>query len=267
MMPTLLDTQNAFMRSLLAHDDAQAAVQIIADGLPSEARLNIYRNTFVATLTTALRLSYPAVHQLVGVEFFESAARVFIEATAPESAYLNEYGATFPDFLAGFPPADSVPYLSDVARLEWAVNRALHADDAPAINLGRLSTIAPEDQNRIVFVPHPAVSLVQSPYPIDDIWRAVLAKDDEAIASIDLTSDPVRLLVHRRDSGIEVIRASEPTWRFAVALFSSKPLQAAFDAAGDLDPSVLLGDHLAAGRLIDFRVLDESMTSMLEKLS
>lgn len=266
-MPTLLETQNAFMKGLVAHDSAAAAAHIIADGLLPEARLSIYRNTFIATLTTTLRLSYPAVRQLVGSEFFESASRVFIEAAPPESAYLNEYGAAFPEFLAGFPPAESVSYLPDVARLEWAVNRALHADDIPAIDLGRLSTIAPENHNRIVFVPHPAVGLVESRYPVDEIWRAVLAEDDAAIASIDLTSGPVRLLVHRRDSGIEVIRASEPAWRFAVELFSSTPLQAAFDAAADLDSTVLLGDHLAAGRLIDFRVIDEYMTGMLETAS
>jgi len=51
---------------------------VLADGLPPEARLGIYRNNFTGTLTAALKLCYPAVHRLVGAEFFEGAARIFI---------------------------------------------------------------------------------------------------------------------------------------------------------------------------------------------
>src|SRR5260370_42504507 len=82
-MPTLLEIQRAVRRSLVAHDDMPAAAYIVADELLPEARLNIYRNTFSATLTTALRLSFPAIHRLVGAEFFESAARIFIEDELP----------------------------------------------------------------------------------------------------------------------------------------------------------------------------------------
>jgi len=43
------------------------------------------------------------------------------------AAALAEYGDGFADFLAGFAPAQSLPYLADVARLEWAINAAYHA--------------------------------------------------------------------------------------------------------------------------------------------
>src|SRR6267378_6124166 len=126
IVPALHELQRAVYRSLVAHDDDDAGVYIRADGVAAAARLSVYRNTFIGTLTNALRLSYPAVHRLVGVEFFETSARMFIEGQPPRSAYLDEYGAAFPEFLARFPAATSVPYLADVARLEWAVNRALH---------------------------------------------------------------------------------------------------------------------------------------------
>ena len=104
-MPTLLEIQRAVHRSLIARDDAQAVAYIVADELLPEVRLNIYRNTFIGALTTALRLSFPAVHRLVGDEFFESAARIFIEEEPPRSAYLDNYGTGFPEFLAKFRPA------------------------------------------------------------------------------------------------------------------------------------------------------------------
>src|SRR6516164_2995967 len=114
-MPTLLEIERAVYRSLVEHDDEAATQHIAVDGLAPEARLNVYRNTFISTLTTALRLSFPAVHRLVGAEFFESVARIFIEAAPPRSAYLGEYGADVPEFLKSFPPAASLAYLSGAA--------------------------------------------------------------------------------------------------------------------------------------------------------
>ena len=46
-MPTLLELEHAIFRSLVEHDDRAAAPHILADGLAPEARLNVYRNTFV----------------------------------------------------------------------------------------------------------------------------------------------------------------------------------------------------------------------------
>ena len=53
-----------------------------AAGSTAAERLDVYRNTFLSSLTTALRISYPAVHRLVGGEFFEGAAQSFIQAPA-----------------------------------------------------------------------------------------------------------------------------------------------------------------------------------------
>lgn len=255
-MPTLHEIQRAVHRSLIACDDTQAAEYIVADDIAAAARLNIYRNTFAATLTNALRLSFPSIHRLVGDAFFESAARMFIEQQPPQRAYLDEYGAAFPEFLAGFVPAASLPYLPDVAELEWAVNRALHAPDADMLDLSHLAAIDPADQDHIGFVPHPSVSLVRSNYPVDMIWRAVLAGDDAGMAQIELSSGSVWLLVQRSENRVEVTPCSESAWRFASELFATRPFWVAIDAAPEIDASILLADHIAAGRLIGFRLVD-----------
>ena len=255
-MPTLLELQRAVGRSIIAGDDAGAARYVLADGLPSEARLGIYRNNFIANATTALRLAYPAIHRLVGAEFFEGTARSFIAAEPPRRADLDTYGEEFPQFLAGFPPAGALPYLAGVARLEWAVNRALHAPDMEPLDLSRLAAIAAAEHGHVAFRPHPSVALVEADHPVDAIWRAVLAQDDDAMASIDLAAGPVRLIVERRATGVEVMRLEEPAWRFAAALCASRPLQRAIEAAPEVDAAALLAEHLAAGRLIGFELVD-----------
>jgi hypothetical protein len=253
-VPTLLEVQRAMHRSLVARDVGAADAFIVADRLAPGERLAIYRNTFVGTLTTALRLSYPAVHRLVGAEFFEGAACIFIEQHPPHSAYLDEYGAAFPEFLARFPAAATLPYLPGVARLERAVSFALHAPDIEPLDISALSGVDPTDYGRIVFRPHPSFGLVEADCPVDAIWRSVLARDQPAMAAIDLGSGPVWLFVQRIETGVDVMRTSEGEWRFAAKLCAGQPLQAALDTASGLDAAAALGGHLASGRFTDFRL-------------
>jgi len=252
-VPTLLEIQRAVRRSLLA-ESGEPDAYVVSDGLSPSARLRVYRNTMLGTLTTALRLSYPAVYRLVGPEFFEGAVRIFIEKEPPHSAYLDEYGIGFAEFLTRFQPATSVTYLPGVASLEWAVSRALHAPDVAPLDLSCLLAVDPADHGRIVFAPHPSVGLVQADRPVDAIWRAVLAEDDAAMAAIDLASGPVWLLVQRFQTGVDVAHLSEREWRFAAQLCAGRRLQAALDEAPDLDASAALTGHLAAGRFTGFRL-------------
>lgn len=257
-MPALLEVQHALYRSLVERDDTGAAGHVVADGLTPAARLNIYRNTFAATLTTALRLSFPAVRLLVGAEFFEGAARIFMEAAPPTSAYLDEYGAEFPAFLERFPPAAALAYLADVARLEWAVSHALHAPDAAALDIAGLSAVAPADHGSVAFVPHPSLGLIEAAYPADAIWRAVLAEDEVAMAAVDLGAGPVRLLVQRLDAGVDVTGLDEPAWRFLAALCGGMPLGEAIASAPDLDAAAALAEHLAHGCFTSFVIPERS---------
>jgi hypothetical protein len=266
-VPTLLELQNAVGRAIVAREDDQAAAHIIADRLAPGARLNIYRNTFIGALTTALRLAYPAIYRLVGAEFFEGAAQIFVSEQPPRSAYLDEYGAEFADFLARFPPAASFSYLPGVARLEWAVNRALHAVDTEALEVTRLTAVDAVDHGRIRFTPHPAVSLIRADSPVDTIWRAVLEQDNAALAAIDLAAGPVWLIVQRQGAEVEVQRMSKAAWRFTAELYAGQPLQAALEMQLEIDAPALLAEHLSAGRFVDFALTSPGHTHTTGGLS
>lgn len=259
--PSLLELQRAMRASLVVHDDRGISAHVVPGAFTPDELLDIYRNTFASVLTTALRLSYPAVHRLVGTEFFEGAVRIFIEAHPPTSACLDDYGEEFPGFLSDFEPAASLFYLADVAWLEWAVNRALHARDVEPLDPHRVAALAEADRVRVSFAPHPSVTLLRVDHPADLIWHAVLEKDDAALSAIDPAGGPAWLLVQRPPAGVEVRRMSEPAWEFTSTLCAGRPLAAAFDEARDFDASVLLADHLAAGRFIDFRLNETSTTT------
>jgi Putative DNA-binding domain len=258
-MPTLLETQRA-MRTWLVDGERAAAAALLADGI-SPDRLDIYRNTFVANATRALRLTYPAVHKLVGDDFFEGAAAAFVVQHPPRSACFDFYGEVFAAFLTNFQPAASLAYLVDVAQLEWAVSRAVHADDVDPLDLARLVALSPEEQERVSFVPHPCVSLLSLTTPADAIWRAVLAGDDTALAAVDPAAGPVRLLVERGDCGPEVQRLGTAAWHFAAELCCGFPLGIVLAEVASAEEALAV--HLAAGRFVDFRLAPPELMASL----
>jgi len=265
-MPALREVQSAFGRALLQDGRTQSVPRELA---LDELAVGIYRNTCFSTLTTALGLSFPAVRRLVGAEFFEHAAREFLLTHVPVNAYLNDYGREFPAFLAQFAPAGSVTYLGDVAQLEWAVNRALHAADVAPLDLAALAALAAADAAlvaRLSFVPHPAISVLRLAAPADAIWRAVLDQDQAAMAALDPAAGPVWLLIERNAQGVQVRRMAPAAWQLTQRLCSGEPFQAALDesrsgAHSDQELNAVLADHLASGRFTSWRIPQETVLS------
>jgi hypothetical protein len=252
-LPALLELQQAVHEQLTAGNDDAIPTWIQAPPAEIAERVAVYRGTVLETLVRALRLSHPTVHRLVGDDFFHGAARVFAQQQLPAGADLDRYGDGFAEFLHDFAPCASLPYLADVARLDRAVHRALHADDAEPLAFGALADAAARiDADRLCFVPHPSLSLLCSPFPVDAIWRAVLEQDDDAMAAVDLESGPVHLTVERVAGSVEVTRIAASEWPSTQCLVQGRPLTELLAAAEPIDIPDLLARHFSAGRLVAF---------------
>ncbi len=235
-MPTLRELQADVRAALLGDDDRAAARRVAGDGLAPSARLAVYRHHVVASLTAALQATFPVVVRLVDARFFAYAADRYVRAEPPAGPCLFEYGATFPDFLAAFPPSRGLVYLPDVARLEWAMNAALHAPDAPPLTAGALRALPPDAHARLAPGLHPSVTLLESPWPVDRIWHAN-QPGAEPDARVDLDAGGVRLQIWRLGDEV-VFRALTPAaLAFRRALARERALAAAAAAALDADPA------------------------------
>jgi hypothetical protein len=253
-MPTLRDIQRDVAHSLLLRGDGAALAHIADDVVDAAERFNLYRNNVAITLIGALRLAYPAVDKLVGPDFYDGAARAFIARCPPRTACLDDYGGEFPDFLAAFPAAAALAYLPDVARLEWTVNMALHAPDAPALRPDALTDLAAGEHGGVGFVPHPSVRLLSVRYPADAIWRAVLDGDEAALGTIAMKIEPNWLIVQRQAAGIAVVRLDEDEASWTNRLFSGAALSEIMPGEESARFVALLADHLAGGRFAGFAV-------------
>ncbi|MDN7876565.1 HvfC/BufC N-terminal domain-containing protein [Burkholderia aenigmatica] len=248
--PTLVELQHAVRRRL--HGAADDVLPwIVPDGFAPEARLSIYRNTATAVLMNAICLAFPAVRRLVGAACFEGAAARFVDASPPESAWLDEYGAAFSDFLDQLPEVASIPYLADVARLEWHVNRVLHATDTPALEVVRLTSLDEGALGALRLCPRPAVRLAHCAFPADVIWRAVLEQDESVMREIRLDDGPVNLLVQRTAEGIDAVRLGDAEHRVAMALFAGESIRDALSLAPPADGYRLLTTLLARECFVD----------------
>lgn len=169
---SLADLQSGFIAHLRAPAAPPPDSLVASGGTPPNRRFNVYRNNVVASLIEALRASFPVVERLVGEEFFKATARAYIDHEPPKSPLMFLYGETFAAFLDAFPPAASVPYLGDVARLEFARLTAFHAEDKAPISIDHLSRLPQDQLGETEFQLHPSLTLLASRWPLFSLWAA-----------------------------------------------------------------------------------------------
>jgi len=170
-MPELLGFQEDFAAALRD----RARTPVVARRLAGaddviDRRMAIYRANMVAAADKALSAAYPVIRQAVGGEFFHGLAREHQRRTPSTSGDLTGYGAGFDDFLATFEHVQDMPWLPDLARLEWAAHVAYGAADAPAWDVAALAAIPPERQDAIRFRWSPGLAVVRSAYPVVRVW-------------------------------------------------------------------------------------------------
>jgi len=250
-MSRLLDLQSNLSAAILTGMTGSASAAIAPDRLAPGNRVQIHRNNFLTTLSEALAATFPVVARLVGDHCFYGLARRFIEKSPPATPCLFEYGGDFAYFLANQPILYGVPYVADVARLEWAFNVANTAADAPQMTPADLRSASPNHWERLGFTLHPSVGLVSSAFPIDRIWRAHQGTEGFEIR-VDLKGPTTRLLILRdRDNDIAWRRLSAAESAFLRGLRAGRGLDFACETAREKDPRFdapgFLGDLLHSG--------------------
>jgi hypothetical protein len=249
---SLPETQAEFLRCLFSGDAAP-------DQFPAQdaARFSVYRSAVFANLREALRAVFPVIERLTGGEFFDQAARRFVRDHPSTNGDLHRYGAQFPAFLASFEPAAALPYLADVARLEWLWHEAFHAADHGPPQLARLAAIPPSRWPDLRLKLQPACRMLHSPYPVHRIWQ-VNQPEHQGDESVDLDEGEARLLLYRAGYEVVVAPLSVGEFRFVEALSGedsvARALEAALARQPTLDAGALLRDLVGREIIVDFSV-------------
>jgi hypothetical protein len=228
--------QAEFARAILHGDVPDFAARIAGDAGRALRQLAIYRRAVLANLQGALRAAYPVVARIVGDAFFDEAARCHAEASPSASGDLNCFGGAFPAFLAAYPHAGPMPWLSDVARLEWAWHESLLAADAEGLDPAALARVPVERQPGIRFTLHPAVRLVRSAWPVLSLWEANQPGRD---GTPEREEGADEVLVWREEGRVRLALLSPPESAFVEAILRGRTVEEACGAA-DWDLPALL---------------------------
>ncbi len=243
-MRSLHELQASFAAGLLdSACDGVLTHLIPAQRMNTRDGLNVYRSNIFQNYRSALGDTYPVIQRLVGTDFFVQAVDAYIRATPSTSGDVHDYGEDFGEFLRTYPGAADLLYLTDMAKLEWAVHRSYHAADAATLDLAQLADIPEEALPALRFELHPSCRLVASPWPTLTIWRANQENADMQ-ALIDLDSGGEQILVIRTDVEVELSSLPAGDYAALAALLSGAALGAAFDAAQTQDETFDLGAFL-----------------------
>ncbi len=136
-MPSLADRQRQFAEALL---DPAAPIPHGLGGPAGTAgceRFAVYRNNVAVGLNEALRSSFPVINRLVGDEFSARWRRIMRCDRRPIRRCCSPTAVPFLTLSPGFEPALALPYLADVARLEWHWARGLSRRGGRPADAGR----------------------------------------------------------------------------------------------------------------------------------
>ena len=134
------------------HYRPSSASETIADSTFSpEQLIQVYRNNFIISLSEVLEATYPCCKAVVGEECFAQIARQHVLIQPLGEGNVTDYGDGFSDTINTQPAlVEAVPYLADLARLEWLVDRASqHVPVSTNFPLEQLANITEDNLGQV----------------------------------------------------------------------------------------------------------------------
>jgi uncharacterized protein (UPF0276 family) len=237
----LAATQQQLADALLA-PELPHTLDAIVRPAPLQARLSIYRANLAGAWGRALQSAYPVIAQLVGDEFLAALARAYGRQHAAQDPDLDAFGAAFPAFLAGFPHVADLPWLPDMARLEWLVHTAWSASDSPVLAPASLAGVAPDNFGASRLPWHPAAAVFSSEQAIVPLWQA--HQPDSAVPFPADLVQPSHALVFRTGWRPDVLVLDASSAAALAALQGGMTVDMALEAALAVDSAFDLGPRL-----------------------
>lgn len=255
-MPAVAEAQAWIARALLGAEE-HGISPVLVGGANPRARFAIHARNYEESLWAVLAAKFPATIWLAGAQMVDAAARAFLRARPPRRPCVAEYGADFPEFLAHFDGARTLPYLRAFAELEWAVGQvSIAVDRAPlawsvfvAVGVERLLGAQVDLQE--------GARYVRAAWRIDELMKTFLQgpePDRFQLAEVDTC---IEVRGSRGAVAIERLEPAELAFRSSLA--AGRPIEAAAGEALEVDEGFDVGEALR--RLVHARLAVELHTS------
>ncbi|WP_051542939.1 putative DNA-binding domain-containing protein [Thiothrix lacustris] len=219
---SLPELQYRFINAIFDRDQRDAAAALVkAHGaLDAVQRVGIYRNSVHGILLQYLRSLYPVCQQLLGDDFFEAASDRYIDQSPPTRPFLAEYADEFADFLHHYPALSTMPWIAEIARLEWARHQAWNAVNQPASDFAQLALLDAGQQEHLTLHTPNSAHLLQSPYAIHPIWLAHQPEDHPDKLPLERLQiqQASTVLIWRTGRRLQQVVLDKQAWDFLAAV-------------------------------------------------
>ncbi len=214
----LTSLQTVFTQALDPGSDEQTreqAAQLLGTGgnLQPLDRLRIYQHNVSGVHQRAMESIFPVCRQILGEETFANYCRDYSWAEPTANPDLNQYGESFPSFLARqVDQRDALhgyEYLEDLTRLEYLWHAAYYAADDSRFDFDGFKLLQEQGAD-IVFEPGNSLSLMQSDYPILKIWQQ--HKSEQGGDAVEALTQGLYLLVYRHEFKAHIVELALPQY-------------------------------------------------------
>jgi len=160
-------------------------------------RLEVYREGYLARTKEALKEVYETLEHVMGDAAFTQVAEEYAQAFPSEDYNLNHKGRHLSQYFNQTKRFKDLPFLSDLAALEWSIATAFHAPHEPVLDSFRFTQFSPDEWERLLIHFQSSVFVQSSQWPIVDIWKA--RKTPVKDIKLNLSHHPQQALIHRQE--------------------------------------------------------------------
>lgn len=237
-MSALAEQQQALLQALWTRPGQTAAAPLAAlVTVPWQRGLGAYRTNAAALAERALLAVYPVVAALISADSFAPMARQFWFQHPPERGDLACWGAALPGFLAGEPQLADVPYLADVARVEWALHCSADAPDAAPFEPASFALLGQIEADQLTLRLPPGTVVLRSGWPVVSLVNAHLQQEptfDIVAARVQARAGETAL-VWRQGLRPHLAACTDAEAALLEALLAGQSLLAALEAVDAVD--------------------------------
>lgn len=222
-----------------------------------ESRWHIYASGYLARIVETLEHDYPAVKRILGNFHFRALTERYLITHSPRSFDLRYAGDRLASFLEQDSLIEKLPFLPDLAKLEWLLSEAFVAKDPEPLLWSDLQTMAPQAVSELPLALNPGTAVIRSAWPIIDIRNLKDKSDDEV--SLTVEGRPSIALVYRHELQARCRNLDEEDAQFIEAAAEGTSLAAIETTLANKE--VDGDDPIAVQKLLERfrRLLDEGL--------
>lgn len=219
------DIENAF-DALIQGDASELRDQIKDVPIGTAQGANVYRQTSLSALVNALSETFSTCRYILGDDYFNQCATSYCQLYPMVHHDLNLYGADFPAYMLELtetrPELAELKFLTDLSRLEWALNETFFAKKRTPFDLESFASFNDEERGQLILKLSPSVQLLHTQSNVKEIYEFHLSEENIANdLSFDVTPGDYLYLIYRGTAETNFKLYIEPIERYDFDLLNA----------------------------------------------